>query len=108
MLCVLITNPFNYLLDFIYSSDNDNTNGIQSIIRSRTLQSETDNENCISSWKQIIAWILNISICLVCFVKFFIHGESIIYQSEMDEYYSYKKKADQYINEVYYKINQKI
>jgi hypothetical protein len=44
--------------------------------------------------------MLNIAICLACLVKIFVHGESIVDESEMDEYYSYKKKADQFMNEV--------
>jgi len=115
MLCILITNPFNYLLNHIHSSNNINTNEIQSIISSRTLQSTIDNENFNSSskikmklfyflnisLKQFIAWILNITLYLVCFIKLFVYGESFVHQSEMDQYYSYKKKADQFINEVY-------
>jgi hypothetical protein len=50
-LCILITNPFNYLLNHIHSSNNINTNEIQSIISSRTLQSTIDNENFNSSSK---------------------------------------------------------
>jgi hypothetical protein len=45
MLCILITNPFNYLLNRIHSSNNINPNEIQLIISSRTLQSTIDNQN---------------------------------------------------------------
>jgi hypothetical protein len=54
MLCVLITNPFNYLLNLIHSSDSNDATEIQSIVASRTLQSATNNENINSSSKRII------------------------------------------------------
>ncbi len=100
MLCVLFTNPFHYLLDRIHSSDHVDTNEIRSVISSRILQSTRDNESFTISSKELIAWMLNIAICLACLVKIFVHGESIVDESEMDEYYSYKKKADQFMNEV--------
>ncbi|CAF4026721.1 unnamed protein product [Rotaria sordida] len=105
MLCVFIINPFNYLLDHIHSSNNDDTMEIQSILSSRTLQTVKDNENFNSllflsiSWKQLIAWMLNIAICLVCLVKIFVHGEPIVHELDMDEYYTYKKKADALMDE---------
>jgi len=52
MLCVLITNPFDYLLDRIHSSaNNGGTTEIQSIVSSRTLQvaTEYDNVNLLSN-----------------------------------------------------------
>ncbi|CAF4710407.1 unnamed protein product [Rotaria sp. Silwood1] len=105
MLCVLIINPFNYLLDRIHSSNNGGTTEIQSTLSSRTLQAVKDNENVNTllflsiSWKHLIAWMLNIAICLVCLVKIFVHGEPIVHELDMDEYYVYKKKADALINE---------
>ncbi len=53
MLCVLITNPFNHLLNLIHSSDYNDATEIQSIVASRTLQSATNNENSNSSSKTI-------------------------------------------------------
>ncbi|CAF3325592.1 unnamed protein product [Rotaria socialis] len=100
MLCVLMTNPFNYLLDRIHSSDNDGTTEVQLGPGSRTLKTIKDAENFNSllflniSWKQLVTWMLNIAICLVCLVKIFVHGEPIVHESDMDEYYTYKKKAD--------------
>lgn len=98
-LCILIINPLNYLLS---SSNNLNTNEIQSTIHSRTLKSTIENENIYSlvTWKQVIVWLLNTSICLVCLIKLFIYEEPILHESDIDEYYSYKKLADQYMNEV--------
>ncbi len=52
------------------------------------------------TWKQFIVWMLNIAMCLVCLVKLLVHGEPIVHQSEMDEYYVCKKKADQLMSEV--------
>jgi hypothetical protein len=101
MLCILITNPFNYLLDHLHSSDNDDTTEIHSSVGSRTLQATTDLNSSISWKKLLIAWMLNIAICLVCLVKLFVHGEPVVYESDMDNYYIYKKKADQLMNEVY-------
>jgi hypothetical protein len=52
MLCVLIINPFDYLLDRIHSSaNNGDTTEIQSIVSSRTLQvaTEYDNFNSLSN-----------------------------------------------------------
>ncbi len=49
MLCVLITNPFNYLLNLIHASDFNDATETQSIITSRTLQSTANNENINSS-----------------------------------------------------------
>ena len=54
-----------------------------------------------TSWRQLVAWMLNFAICLVCLVKLFVYGEPIISDSEMHEYYIYKKKADQLMIEVY-------
>jgi hypothetical protein len=51
MLCVLITNPFNYLLNLIHASDSNDATEIQSIVGSRTLQAATNNENMNSSSK---------------------------------------------------------
>ena len=51
MLCVLITNPFNHLLNLIHSSDSNDVTEIQSIVGSRTLQAATNNENMNSSSK---------------------------------------------------------
>ncbi len=51
MLCVLITNPFNYLLNLIHSSDYNDPTETQSIIASRTLQSTANNDNMNSSSK---------------------------------------------------------
>ncbi|CAF2491172.1 unnamed protein product [Rotaria sp. Silwood2] len=105
MLCILITNPFNYLLDRIHSSSNGGTTDTQSILSSRTLQAVKDDENFNSllflsiSWKQLIAWMLNIAICLVCLVKIFVHGEPIVHELDMNEYYAYKKKADALMDE---------
>lgn len=45
MLCVLITNPFNYLLNLIHASDSNAIAETQSIITSRTLQSSVNDEN---------------------------------------------------------------
>ncbi len=53
MLCVLITNPFNYLLNLIHSSDSNDATEIQSIVGSRTLQAATNNDNINSSSKII-------------------------------------------------------
>ncbi|CAF0788477.1 unnamed protein product [Adineta ricciae] len=105
MLCVLITNPFNYLLNLIHASDSNDLAETQSIIGSRTLQSANNNENLHSStflstyWRQLVAWMLNLGICLVCLVKLFVYGEPIVPESEMHEYYVYKKKADQLMAE---------
>jgi hypothetical protein len=125
MLCVLITNPFNYLLNLIHSSDYNDATEIQSIVGSRTLQAATNNDNINSSskiiqkrifvyvinylfiaflstsWRQLVAWMLNLGICLVCLVKLFVYGEPIVPESEMHEYYIYKKKADQLMAEVF-------
>ena len=49
MLCVLITNPFNHLLNLIHSSDNNDVTEIQSIVGSRTLQSAANSENMNAS-----------------------------------------------------------
>lgn len=51
MLCVLITNPFNYFLNLIHASDSNTITETQSIITSRTLQSAANNENINSSSK---------------------------------------------------------
>ncbi|UJR23410.1 hypothetical protein I4U23_026417 [Adineta vaga] len=105
MLCVLITNPFNYLLNLIHASDSNDPTEMQSSVGSRTLQSATNNENLHSStflstsWRQLVAWMLNFGICLVCLVKLFVYGEPIVPESEMHEYYVYKKKADQLLAE---------
>jgi hypothetical protein len=48
-----------------------------------------------------VAWMLNFAICLVCLVKLFVYGEPIVAESEMHEYYVYKKKADQFMAEVW-------
>ena len=53
MLCVLITNPFNYLLNLIHASDYNDGTEIQSIVSSRTLQAAPNNENINSSSKII-------------------------------------------------------
>lgn len=53
-----------------------------------------------TSWRQLVAWMLNFAICLVCLVKLFVYGEPIVEESAMDEYYVYKKKADQLMAEV--------
>jgi hypothetical protein len=53
-----------------------------------------------TSWRQLVAWMLNCAICLVCLVKLFVYGEPIVDESEMHEYYVYKKKADQLMAEV--------
>ncbi len=53
-----------------------------------------------TSWRQLVAWMLNIAICLVCLVKLFVYGEPIVDESEMHEYHDYKKKADQLMAEV--------
>lgn len=45
MLCVLITNPFNSLLDRIHSSNNGVTSDMQSRFRSRTLQATDEAKN---------------------------------------------------------------
>jgi hypothetical protein len=45
--------------------------------------------------------MLNFAICLVCLVKLFVYGEPIVAESEMHEYYVYKKKADQLMAEVW-------
>lgn len=127
MLCVLITNPFNYLLNLIHSSERNDLTEIQSIVGSRTLQEATNNDNMnlssefikieiicsvisylpylflaflSTSWRQLVAWMLNLAICLVCLVKLFVYGEPIVPESEMHEYYVYKKKADQLMAEV--------
>ena len=124
MLCVLITNPFNYLLNLIHASDSNTITETQSIITSRTLQSAANSENIHSSsknpseslhwmlntmfflaflstsWRQLVAWMLNLAICLVCLVKLFVYGEPIVEESEMHDYYAYKKKADQLMAEV--------
>ncbi|CAF0850328.1 unnamed protein product [Rotaria sp. Silwood1] len=105
MLCVLITNPFNYLLNLIHSSDYNDATEIKSIVSSRTLQGTTNIENMNSStflstsWRQLVAWMLNFAICLVCLVKLFVYGEPIVPESEMHEYYVCKKKADQLMAE---------
>jgi hypothetical protein len=52
MLCVLITNPFNYLLNLIHSSDYRDPTEMESIIGSRTLQSAVDHEHIRSSSKR--------------------------------------------------------
>ncbi len=54
-----------------------------------------------TSWRQLVAWMLNFAICLVCLVKLFVYGEPIVAESEMHEYYVYKKKADQLMAEVW-------
>jgi hypothetical protein len=51
MLCVLITNPFNYLLNLIHASDLNDAAETESIITSRTLQSAGNTENINSSSK---------------------------------------------------------
>ena len=52
------------------------------------------------SCQQVIGWMLNLAICLVCLVKIFVHGDPIVYESDMDEYYAYRKKADRSMKEV--------
>ncbi|CAF2414532.1 unnamed protein product [Rotaria sp. Silwood2] len=105
MLCVLITNPFNYLLNLIHSSDYNDATEMQYIVGSRTLQGITNNDNTntstflSTSWRQLVAWMLNLAICLVCLVKLFVYGEPIVAESEMNEYYVNKKKADQLMTE---------
>ncbi|CAF3301520.1 unnamed protein product [Rotaria socialis] len=105
MLCVIVTNPFNYLLNFIHSSDYNEATEVQSIVGSRTLQAAVNNDNINSStflstsWRQLVAWMLNLAICLVCLVKLFVYGEPIVPESEMHEYYIHKKKADQLMAE---------
>lgn len=54
-----------------------------------------------TSWRQLVAWMLNLAICLVCLVKLFVYGEPIVEESEMHDYYAYKKKADQLMAEVW-------
>ena len=49
MLCVLITNPFNHLLNLIHSSEYRDPTEMDSIIGSRTLQSAADHEHLRSS-----------------------------------------------------------
>lgn len=44
--------------------------------------------------------MLNLAICLVCLIKLFVYGEPIVDESEMHEYYVFKKKADQLMAEV--------
>ncbi|CAF5096670.1 unnamed protein product, partial [Rotaria magnacalcarata] len=105
MLCVIVTNPFNYLLNLIHSSDYNEATETQSIVGSRTLQAAVNNDNINSStflstsWRQLVAWMLNLAICLVCLVKLFVYGEPIVPESEMHEYYIHKKKADQLMTE---------
>ena len=53
-----------------------------------------------TSWRQLVAWMLNIAICLFCLIKLFVYGEPIVSEAEMQEYYAYKKKADQLVAEV--------
>ena len=53
-----------------------------------------------TSWRQLVAWMLNIAICLFCLIKLFVYGEPIVSEVEMQEYYAYKKKADQLMAEV--------
>ena len=53
-----------------------------------------------TSWRQLVAWMLNVAVCLVCLVKLFVYGEPIVPESEMQEYYIYKKKADLLMAEV--------
>ena len=45
MLCVLITNPFNHLLNLIHSSEYRDSTAMESIIGSRTLQSAANHEH---------------------------------------------------------------
>lgn len=57
MLCILVTNPFNYLLDYLQTSSNDNhLSEMQSAISSRTLQSITDDDrsNSASTTQRIV------------------------------------------------------
>ena len=107
MLCVLITNPFSYLLNRIHGSDIDDSTELRSIVSSRTLQSASSSNDDVSSstflsasWRQLVAWMLNMAICLVCLVKLFVYGEPIVSDVEMQEYDVYKKKADQMMAEV--------
>ena len=106
MVCVLITNPFNYLLDRIHSSSSANAIELPSSFSSRTLKSIVDKEPLSSSvylglsCKQVIGWMLNLAICLVCLVKIFVHGDPIVHESDMEEYYAYRKKADCLMEEV--------
>lgn len=51
--------------------------------------------------------MLNLAICLVCLVKLFVYGEPIVSESEMQEYYVYKKKADQLMAEVCAEFNNR-
>lgn len=52
MLCVLITNPFSYLLNLIHASDYNDATELRSIVASRTLQSAaTTNDNIYSPCK---------------------------------------------------------
>lgn len=96
MLCIILTNPFSYLLNQLESSDSIE---LQSKFHSRTLQSTIDNEYLYLSSKQIIGWMMNIALCLICLVKIFVHGDTVLQQSDIDEYYSLKKKADQCIHQ---------
>lgn len=102
MLCVLITNPFSYFLNLIHSADLTNENDLRTIVNSRTLQSTSkSNDDFLStSWRQLVAWMLNLAICLVCLVKLFVYGEPILSEVEMQKYSIEKKKADQLMSEV--------
>lgn len=112
MLCVLITNPFDYLLNRIHGSEIDEQTELRSIITSRTLQSTNSNDDLQSSaflstsWRQLVAWMLNFAICLVCLVKLFVYGEPIVSEFEMQEYEVLKKKADQLMSEVRRKVEE--
>lgn len=101
MLCVLITNPFSYFLNLIHSADLTNENDLRTIVNSRTLQSTSkSNDDFLStSWRQLVAWMLNLAICLVCLVKLFVYGEPILSEVEMQKYSIEKKKADQLMSE---------
>lgn len=45
MLCVLLTNPFNHLLDRIHTFNSGDANEMQTILSSRTLQGIKDRDN---------------------------------------------------------------
>lgn len=101
MLFVFITNPFNFILDFLHSSTNNDENiGISTRITSRSLQT-IENVEQTTFWfftsKQLINSMLNVAICFVCLIKLFVYGDPIVEQMQINENISLKNKGEEFL-----------
>lgn len=101
MLFVFITNPFNFILDSLHSSTNNDENiGISTRITSRSLQTIENVEQTtffLFTSKQLINSMLNVAICFVCLIKLFVYGDPIVEQLQIDENISLKKKGEEFL-----------